>query len=330
MRIRHIDALRGIAALMVTFFHLTGNTGLLKQTAALGQYGYLGVEVFFVISGFVLPYSLHKAQYQLKDFPTFLFKRILRIYPAYIVAIVISIVVTLMAGSPVMPWQGLTLHILFLNDVFGYKFISPVFWTLVVEFQFYILLGLLFQHLFINNYRSILLIMILLSFLLINRHMPFIPFFPFFALGILIYHKHFTGLKTIFFLLLSVAILIIIVQTAGIPEAIASSAAVLFILFVKPELFRSGVPRALLWLGTISYSLYLTHWELGRAVVSVCRRFPVIGGSETIRLIAGLTFSILCAYILYRFIEKPSINVSHKLHYKTKEEEKPFLNQVQP
>src|ERR1700750_1066981 len=76
-RIHVLDTLRGVASLAVCWFHLTSfkyNTPdgtaypLLKGT---GRYGWLGVEVFFVISGFVLPYSLHRAGYRLRDYPIF-------------------------------------------------------------------------------------------------------------------------------------------------------------------------------------------------------------------------------------------------------------------
>ncbi|WP_081599255.1 acyltransferase family protein [Prochlorothrix hollandica] len=61
-----INFLRGIAALSVAWFHFTnGNVdfldpGLLKFS---GKYGYLGVEIFFVISGFIIPYSLWRSQF---------------------------------------------------------------------------------------------------------------------------------------------------------------------------------------------------------------------------------------------------------------------------
>src|SRR5215210_4781626 len=68
-RIHGLDFLRGVASLAVCWFHLTSFTyatpdgwfySALRRT---GTYGWLGVEVFFVISGFVIPYSLHRAKY---------------------------------------------------------------------------------------------------------------------------------------------------------------------------------------------------------------------------------------------------------------------------
>src|SRR5689334_14543570 len=91
-RISTVDSLRGIASLAVCWFHLTnGNPSFLTggPLKSSGTYGWLGVEMFFVISGFVIPYSLHKAGYDLKSFGTFVAKRIIRLDPPYLVSIVI-------------------------------------------------------------------------------------------------------------------------------------------------------------------------------------------------------------------------------------------------
>lgn len=94
-RINGIDFLRGIAALAVCWFHLSGHywvsEGALK---ASGQFGFLGVDVFFVVSGFVIPYSLYRAGYRLRNYPTFLLKRITRLDPPYIASIVFVLLST--------------------------------------------------------------------------------------------------------------------------------------------------------------------------------------------------------------------------------------------
>ena len=77
-----VASLRGIAASMVCLYHFTcGNTSFIsnenvfKQVASVG---WLGVEIFFVISGFVIPYSMAKNGYQLRNFGGFLGRRLLR------------------------------------------------------------------------------------------------------------------------------------------------------------------------------------------------------------------------------------------------------------
>lgn len=71
-----LDVLRGTAALSVCLFHFTsGNRAYLPSddpVRTVGSFGWLGVEVFFTISGFVIPYSLDQRSYHLRDAPSFL------------------------------------------------------------------------------------------------------------------------------------------------------------------------------------------------------------------------------------------------------------------
>ncbi|HEX9544090.1 MAG TPA: acyltransferase [Pyrinomonadaceae bacterium] len=153
-RIETIDLLRGLAALAVCWFHLTNaNTiaarGILQ---ASGKYGWFGVEIFFVISGFIIPYALHRGDYRLKRFPTFLVKRITRLDPPYLVSILLVLLTSyLISLAP--HYQGerfhldiarILLHLGYLNVLVGYEWLNPVYWTLAIEFQYYLLIGLAF------------------------------------------------------------------------------------------------------------------------------------------------------------------------------------------
>lgn len=149
-----------MAALAVCWFHLTSFTygtpdgplyAILRRT---GTYGWLGVEVFFVISGFVIPYSLHRAGYRFNCYPTFLLKRIVRLDPPYIVTIVLVLLLgfayALYSGRPfeiegqTMTTTQVLLHLGYINVLFGYEWLNPSFWTLAIELQYYLLIGLLF------------------------------------------------------------------------------------------------------------------------------------------------------------------------------------------
>src|SRR5258708_6301357 len=138
-RIYTIDSLRGIASLAVCWFHLTNANptflpnGILKNSS---YYGWLGTEMFFVISGFVIPWALHQADYELKSFGTFVEKRIIRGDPPYLVSIVIILALGFISshlpgfrGEPfsVSPILVL-LHLGYLNVFFGYEWLNPVFW----------------------------------------------------------------------------------------------------------------------------------------------------------------------------------------------------------
>ena len=91
-RILVVEYLRGLAALGVTWFHLT-NTYDLNWVRQSGSLGWLGVEVFFVISGFIVPYSIALAYpaYSLRDYPNFCARRILRLEPPFVASIILVI-----------------------------------------------------------------------------------------------------------------------------------------------------------------------------------------------------------------------------------------------
>jgi len=150
-RIHSVDLLRGVASLAVCYLHLTFSlpNRILKSS---GTYGYLGVQVFFVISGFIIPYALARANYRLRDYCTFVFKRMLRLDPPYLV--VIALIIPLGYLSAMTPgFNGppyhvslsqVMLHFAYLNAFFKGNWLNPVFWTLAIEFQYYLMVGLLF------------------------------------------------------------------------------------------------------------------------------------------------------------------------------------------
>jgi peptidoglycan/LPS O-acetylase OafA/YrhL len=316
MRIKHIDILRGIAAAMVTVFHLAKSTDLTGGTAMLGTYGWAGVQIFFVISGFVLPYSMFRFGYTLKNFGTFILKRMIRIYPAYLCAIFIGIALTLATGRHLISMEAIAAHFLFLNNIIGLPSSSAVFWTLAIEFQFYLLIGLLYPFFLTSNKNSLILLFTVSICSLWFKHPGYIVYwFPFFALGILIFHLRFTKIPPGVFWTSCGLLVVFITFNHGVPHAIASCFAVLFILYAKFEketLFQ----KAFLFLGTISYSLYLIHWDLGRAGVRAARNLPLIGDIGSIKLSIGFLLSVLFAWLLYVTVEKSSMRYSSEIKYK--------------
>ncbi len=315
MRLKHIDILRGLAALMVTIFHISVGSLHSKQIAGYAKYGFTGVEIFFVISGFVLPYSLYKSNYQIQHFFKFILKRIIRIVPAYFITIIISSLLAYTTGRAIMSITGISLHLVFLNSVFGYDNISPVFWTLQIEFVFYIIIGLLFTYILLSNNKTLAFVYLIIAINLYNPNLPVINWLPFFAMGILIFNLMFTKLNAYVFWGTCLVLTFINIKTHDIAEAVAALFAVIFILYAKLEYFPVFLGRFLLWLGMISYSLYLIHWEMGRTAVSFTRHIHLISNMDYLRLLIGVLVSICSAYLLYRVIEKPSIQAARKIEY---------------
>ena len=151
-RVAVLDPLRGLAALAVCWHHfaVAEPSHLLYLTS---KYGNLGVEVFFVISGFVVPYSLSRAGYSIGSFPMFLVKRIARLDPPYIASFFLALFILYFRFAlhgfepnykPNVSAFQLLLHLGYLNAFFNYAWIVALYWTLAIEFQFYLSIGLLF------------------------------------------------------------------------------------------------------------------------------------------------------------------------------------------
>ena len=150
-RIAVIEAMRGIASISVACFHF----GVPLATAlpqTLTSFGWLGVDVFFVISGFVIPLSLYGRKYRTKDFPAFLLRRLVRLEPPYIVSIVLTIVLWHLSAAapqfagyePAYSFAQIGFHLLYLIPLTGYEWLGPNYWSLTYEFVFYIIVGLTF------------------------------------------------------------------------------------------------------------------------------------------------------------------------------------------
>lgn len=146
--IASVQYLRGLAALGVVFCHYGYNFKSYPNLSAFFNFGQTGVHLFFLISGFIIVYSLTNSGYKTNRFFTFLLKRSIRIDPPYYVVIALTLLlyyilslVANVAPIPVIAGQ-LVAHIFYLVPFTKYPFYIHVFWTLSVEFQFYILIGL--------------------------------------------------------------------------------------------------------------------------------------------------------------------------------------------
>ncbi|WP_158942270.1 acyltransferase [Granulicella sp. S190] len=143
-RMQGLDTLRGVAIVAVMLYHLEGY--LPESMAAVAQFGWMGVDLFFVLSGYLIGSQLLKpyvsgGEVSLRDFYR---RRAYRILPAYFVVLWIYLVWPAWRESAVLPplWQFLTFTVnLFFVD-FSHHAFSHV-WSLCVEEHFYLVLPLL-------------------------------------------------------------------------------------------------------------------------------------------------------------------------------------------
>jgi peptidoglycan/LPS O-acetylase OafA/YrhL len=161
-RATFIDALRGIAALGVACYHITryelapqpSRQFIPEILQTVFDYGWIGVPIFFVISGFVIAYSVRNAQVTPRYIGNYAFRRVIRLDPPYWATILFVLflhaILHLHLGfdspldvpsklEPELSWKLLASHALYLQNILRYDNLSAGFWTLCIEVQFYLL-----------------------------------------------------------------------------------------------------------------------------------------------------------------------------------------------
>jgi peptidoglycan/LPS O-acetylase OafA/YrhL len=304
-----VGALRGLAALSVCWYHFTHgqDPAWLRWT---GNYGWLGVDVFFVISGFIIPYSLYQYRYSVRDFFRFTGKRLARLHPPYLVSI--AVVVLLGYGMMLVPrWHAvppdvspaqLALHFFYLNDLVGKPWLNVVYWTLGIELQWYLLLGVLFPLIGSRQWPKQIAgaLIMLLGFRLITNQFIIFHSVPIFLVGIFVFQYR-VGVSSLWRSLLSMAAMFALMKTPiGIPVAVVSLGAGLLITFARLEfkLFNR--------LGEVSYSLYLLHIPIGLRVIDFTSRLPYAGSYLLLLDVLAIAASIQASILFYEWVEAPS------------------------
>ncbi len=263
-RLGNLDILRALAALSVCLFHFRRD-GI---SATLFCRGFLGVDVFFVISGFVIPLMLSKMKYGFADCGSFLQARLLRLYPAYAMAGLSAIGLWYLSSRvpgfrgdfPSLSPSALIANALLICDFTGDGWIIPVFWTLAIEAQYYVLIAATFPLLTSGSKwirHGVLILWISLP-LIAGVGPTVFTWTALFSLGILCFLWRDMQLNRCGFWLLFGAALASHALAKGSISATVGAATGLAILYL-PELRL----RFLIWIGSISYSLYLIHLFVG-------------------------------------------------------------------
>lgn len=335
-----MQALRGLAAVAVMFFHYRWMLSL--QTPGLGDqmfmFGALGVDLFFIISGFVITLSVNNSNQGIVASKLFIKKRAVRLLPAYYVLLLITFLLSgamsifhypekvqnLISAVTFSPLDA-THAPFYLNDsgMYGIR------WTLNYEIYFYLIMAvsLLFKKHWVALYSFFVCILIVLPFLagatptldvqgydfnsaylnLITN--PIIwQFLAGVTLGLLYpYLKNIPAVIALPLLLLAIGATIWGIGYQGYYRHGINSAGAFLTLLVLAVVIcdrylANYIPQFLVYLGKISYSLYLIHTVLN-AVLS--KRLDKLGMSYGWpRFILFCAVAILIAHFSYRYIEQ--------------------------
>jgi len=323
-RINVLDDMRGIAIISVMLYHyffVYHKSELTESLSPALQYfrlsndwlnlGVFAVSIFFLISGFVINMSL-RGEGSIKETVKFAIKRFFRLYPAYWFAIVLIITSTCFYGNPdKYKLVQILVNMTMLQDFFGIEHIDGVFWTLMIEIKFYVLMAFVFLIGARNSLKGIILALIVIS-LVTGKYVFMYPALMFF--GAIIYFdfigKKQINLRNIVFSLVLVLVFSLVVKDDVYGAFIGKSIAFLFsiIIFLTLISWNKKLGRFLAFMGMVSYSFYLLHQVIGYLILDAIS--GALGWSSYL-----ITYLIIttAAYISFRYVEKPINNYGHSL-----------------
>jgi len=348
-RILSLDGLRGIAILSVIFYHYYNLSpissqyyfpyGLVYSSYIVFEYGYLGVMLFFSISGFVITQTLHNSMNPIE----FILKRFSRLWPAMFICCLTTYLI-----SFIPPFNYLSSFSYFLpsltfidpkifNAIFrsdNYGWMDNSYWSLFTEVRFYALTAFIFYFNKTNFHKNLLNISLLIGlalpigiFFQFNLIVTALKFFviannlPWFIMGVGFYYLY-IGRNKIFInfsivSILSLALYIIIsVHIHSLildPYAEGFGGLIIFSLMYSSLKINKVIKilsfKPLGRLGVASYSLYLLHQNIGEKIIlSFGNPFKMNEFFCGLYVIVPLLSLILISQIIYKYIEKP-INI---------------------
>lgn len=335
-----LDHWRGFAALWVLLFH--GHRGRPELTPAwLGDFvssGWLGVPLFFVISGFCIAGRMERETRQDRSVSRFLLDRLWRLFPPYWAALLVTVLLNcagaLAKGVPltapaVLPeGLGWLAAVFALEPWLGFPTYVLVAWTLSYEIGFYVVAaGCLALVLHTRRpWTGLAFGAVLLALGLIPVFGTWLPLFflwPQFALGTMAWLVGRLPVSTpVRITLGTVATGIVWLCTlpqpaeTGMPLRFACGAAWL-LLVLRPWDARIAGFRGLRWLGwigTFSYSLYLVHAPIVGKLGNLLDRWPPAAQQPLLVLLFSCLLTLPCAWLFYRVIEVRSEALRRNTH----------------
>ena len=316
-RYSELDAIRGIAVLMVALFHYTVRYGQIYGYSIdplfSFEFGKYGVHLFFIVSGFVIFLTLEKTVHSVD----FIVSRFSRLYPAYWFAVFLTFSVVYIFSLPgrEVSIQTALINLTMVQKWFSVGNVDGVYWTLTVELSFYILMYFLFVTKLMKRIDaiSVLWLSIIIASRLLEENnilhihwaiklLLLLDYGNLFIAGIMFYKIMHKGNYSNYAILLFA--LVAEYYLNGNRVLLISIYFFFFLLFTTGNLKMLSM-KPLMFLGTISYSLYLIHQSIGYVIIRGLDSYGLINPVSII--LAPLAISIAIATLMQRYIERPSL-----------------------
>ncbi|MEV6629311.1 acyltransferase [Actinoplanes sp. NPDC051470] len=333
-RLAVIDGLRLLAALAVLSFHYTVAWRIdgvrvpeyfLPTTVHVTVYGLLGVELFFLISGFVICMSSWG-----RTLGQFFASRVSRLFPAYWAAVVITGVVAMAYplsggvtdGDRPRPID-LLVNLTMLQQPLGHGAIDGVYWTLFVELKFYLIMALMLARGL--TYRRVVLlcaVWMTVAVLVPTLNNPALnaltisEYAPYFIGGIALYLIHRFGPAPLLLAITGFAWLVCLARVndrmsdirSGFPVPAWPGMVIVTLSFAALLMVALGFTDRVQWrwltvAGALTYPLYLLHSRLGHTLIRAVHEHSTVPVWVTIATTTALMMGL--AWLVHRHVEQP-------------------------
>jgi peptidoglycan/LPS O-acetylase OafA/YrhL len=328
-RVPALDFLRLLAVGAVILYHY-GFWGPASHGAAkvalpvlgpIAQYGFLGVPVFFAISGFVIAYSAEG-----RTPLSFAIARFSRIYPTFVLCMTVTFVATIIFGAEhfQVTAQQWFANLFIAAPMLGKPYVDTSYWSLVIEVVFYAWVAVLMAlGLYPRRIDGIIVVWIAITFA--NELTIDAPIFEklfiaehsgFFAVGLLIY-QYYRGRRdarlwalsalamgtAVFQAMHNQAQLSVLTGSSRDPNVVAAICVVsLSLVFLATRIKRISLSATIVMAaGGITYPLYLLHMQLGYVVLTALAPVHQVA-LATIATVVGI---IALSFVVWRFFEQP-------------------------
>lgn len=328
-RLYVLDLLRFGAAMTVVGYHLLAPSNVWgADTAELFthparqffRYGWMGVEFFFIISGFVICMSGWG-----RSTTNFFISRVTRLMPAYVLGVLLTSAVLAIGpsdrGAP--PLSQVAANLTMIQGLLKIPHIDSVYWTLLIELKFYLLFALVVWA--GATYRRVVLFCIawttaglFASFaaspLLVAILEP--RYTSYFVAGITLYLMYRFGPNLLLWGMLGVSSILCAISLEGRVDQLAGLGERVNITMALPFLavfFALMIAVALRWfswlrwpglvtIGSLTYPVYLLHQQIGHVMI---RRFSESGLPAWLLLSCIVLGILLAAHLMHVFFERP-------------------------
>ena len=310
-RLDYIDTLRGVAIIFVVIYHYTSHYEpeyLLRNdnwSLEIGKYGWSGVDIFFVVSGYCIGMTIGK----ITSLFEFVVRRFARLYPGYLVAGILTLIFYSFFELPgrEVDWYTGFMNLIFANFIPGlnYQYIDGIYWALIVEIKFYLFFGALYFILkdlkkSINFWFIFCLIGNLVLAIDEKSYIFITSIFPhanLFLLGLTIYYFDKISLINKI-LILFFSIISLFINDRYDQYEYYFVILLLIVVLVLYKKINFGF-KILPYIGLISYTWYLIHNAVGIIIIRELNKLDF----QIISIFIAIIITFILSILIYNFLE---------------------------